>query len=87
MKASHCLLLAAAVFATAMACVVTHHQSRRLFVEIQELEGMRDDLNEEWGRLQLEQSTWGTNDRIEALARARIDMHEPGPDSLILLAQ
>ncbi|MBI2993989.1 MAG: cell division protein FtsL [Gammaproteobacteria bacterium] len=79
--------LACAVFASAIGCVVAQHQSRKLFVEIQDLEMMRDDLNEEWGRLQLEQSTWGTNDRIEALARTRIGMREPAPESLILLEQ
>jgi len=87
MKTLYSVFLVGAVFASAIACVMAQHHSRRLFVEIQELETMRDDLNEDWGRLQLEQSTWGTDDRIEMLARTRIGMHEPAPDSLVLLEQ
>ncbi|MGH8248012.1 MAG: cell division protein FtsL [Gammaproteobacteria bacterium] len=47
------------------------------------MESARDNLNEEWGRLQLEQSTWATDDRIEELARSSLAMREPGPDSRV----
>ena len=85
MKRAYTVLLAIVAFASAIGTVLAQHQSRRLFVDIQDLEMRRDDLNEEWGRLQLEQSTWATDDRIEMLARTKIGMHEPTADSLILL--
>lgn len=78
-------LLAGTVFVSALKVVVAQHQARKLFIEIQVLEKQRDRLNEEWGRLQLEQSTWATDDRIESIARSRLGMVAPNADSLVLL--
>ncbi len=75
------------VFVSAIEVVVAQHQVRKLFVEIQGLQQVRDELNEEWGRLQLEQSTWATDDRVESLARMQLGMIEPDTNSLILLLQ
>ncbi len=75
------------VFVSAIEVVVAQHQVRKLFVEIQGLQQVRDELNEEWGRLQLEQSTWATDDRVESLARMQLGMIEPNTNSLILLLQ
>jgi cell division protein FtsL len=80
------LILAAAVFVSAIAVVVSQHEARRTFVKVQELEAERDHLNEEWGRLQLEQSTWATDDRIEQLARTKLSMREPDAAVLVRLA-
>lgn len=79
------LALVAAVFVSAVQVVVTRHESRRLFVELQALERARDGLNEEWGRLQLEQSTWGTHGRVESLARSKLGMTMPTAEALILV--
>ncbi|WP_428622064.1 cell division protein FtsL, partial [Sedimenticola sp.] len=73
--------LAALVFATALAVVFSTHTSRKLFVEMEELLKIRDDLNAEWGRLQLEQSTWATHGRIEQAASDKLDMVIPSPGS------
>ncbi len=75
------------VFISAVEVVVAQHQVRKLFVEIKDLEKIRDELNEEWGRLQLEQSTWATDDRVESIARTELGMMEPDTGSLILLVQ
>lgn len=80
-------ILAAAVFVSAIQVVRSQHESRKLFAEIQELQKTNDDLNEEWGRLQLEQSTWATDDRIETVAHSELGMHDPDTDSQVLLAQ
>lgn len=80
-------LIAIAVFISAIEVVVAQHSVRKLFVEIQELEKKYDELNDSWGRLQLEQSTWATDDRIEIRARTELGMIEPGADSLKLLMQ
>jgi len=86
MKRTLLVILSIAVLVSAIEVVVSQHEARRLFVQIQELEAERDDLNEEWGRLQLEQSTWATDDRIESLARSELRMREPG-GNLKILAQ
>jgi len=74
------LLLGALVFASALALVWTRHESRVRFVEMQSLNARRDELNTEWGRLQLEQATWAEESRIESIAREKLDMHSPGPE-------
>jgi cell division protein FtsL len=43
---------------SALALVYTKHESRKLFVELETLTHERDELNIEWGQLQIEQSTW-----------------------------
>lgn len=78
-------LLIFSVFVTALHVVLAQHQARRLFVEIQSLEKNRDDLNEEWTRLLLEQSTWATNARIETVARNELDMSMPDKSSLYII--
>jgi cell division protein FtsL len=80
-------VLAACVFFSAVLVVVSQHQARRIFGELQKLETTRDDLNEEWGRLQLEQSTWATDDRVELVARTQLGMVEPENKSIVLLAK
>ncbi|MBD3619851.1 MAG: cell division protein FtsL [Chromatiales bacterium] len=71
-------LLALLVLASAVGVVATKHQSRKLFVELERLTVERDELNIDWGRLQLEQSTWSTHGRIEQVAHERLQMRLPG---------
>ena len=78
-------LLFAAVLVSALLVVQARHQSRVVFAEIQSLEQERDALNEEWARLQLEQSTWAMANRIESLARTKLDMRSPKPEQLVLV--
>ena len=87
MKLLLTLLLILVVLVSAVEVVVAQHQVRKLFIEITELEKTRDELNEEWGRLQLEQSTWATDVRVENIARTELSMMEPDTGSLILLVQ
>lgn len=87
MKTILMLTLMAAVFITAIDVVLAQHKARKDFVEIQELEHQQDELNEEWGKLQLEQSTWATDDRVERLARTELQMTEPDVNSLVLIVQ
>lgn len=75
------------IFLSALQVVIARHETRRLFVELQKLERTGDQLNEEWGRLQLEQSTWAINDRIESFARTKLDMKMPERSSVVLLAR
>lgn len=70
-------LLAAGVFASALGVVYSQHRSRALFIEMQQLEATQAELDTEWGRLELEQSTWATHGRIERLAREKLNMRLP----------
>lgn len=87
MKVSGMLLplLILAVIGSALGVVYAKHQSRKLFVALQGLEAERDEMNIEWGQLQLEQSTWATHGRVEELAREQLKMTTPAPDSVVIV--
>ena len=70
------VLLAANVI-TAIGVVHARHQHRLLFVELTRLEHDRDELNIDFGRLQLEQATWAESNRIDQVARERLGMKFP----------
>ena len=71
------LVFAIVCVATALALVYTKHESRKLFVELEELSSERDELNIEWGQLQIEQSTWATHGRIEQVANDELSLVRP----------
>jgi cell division protein FtsL len=73
------------IIVSGVGVVYAKHASRRLFVEQQELRATRDDIDIEWGRLQLELATWGTDSQVEKLARERLKMREPLPDEVVVL--
>ena len=70
------------VAATAIAVVYSSHQSRQLFSELQVLKREGLVLQEEWGRLLLERSTWSSHDRIQQLATDQLSMVVPSGDAL-----
>lgn len=71
------LVCAVICVVSAMALVYTRHESRVLFIELEQLTTMRDELNIEWGQLQIEQSTWATHARIERLAAEELSLSRP----------
>ncbi len=81
------LVLVVAVMASAIASVYAKHESRKLFTELQSLSTERDEMEVEWGKLQIEQSTWSTYGRVEQLAREQMDMRVPPPEDVSLLAK
>jgi cell division protein FtsL len=62
---------------SAIALIYTKHESRKLFVELETLTHQRDELNIEWGQLQIEQSTWATPARIEQVATDELSLVRP----------
>jgi len=70
---------------SAMALVYTKHESRRLFVELETLTNERDQLNIEWGQLQIEQSTWATHARIEKVATDDLSLERPDPSDIFVI--
>ncbi len=80
-------VLTLAVMGSAIACVHAKHESRKLFVELQNLTAVRDELQVNWGRLQIEQSTWSAHARVERLARKQMKMRSPDPADIRLVQQ
>lgn len=70
---------------SAIGVVYAKHQSRKLFVELQSLYKTRDDMDIEWGQLQLEQSTLATHGRVEGTAGAKLGMVIPEAGQVVVL--
>jgi cell division protein FtsL len=70
---------------SAIALVYTKHESRSLFVELEQLTSERDELNIEWGQLQIEQSTWATHARIEQVALEELALKRPKSTEIYLI--
>lgn len=75
------------VLITALGVVWTRHESRVLFVQLTGLQGQRDDLNVEYGRLELEQATWAEPRRVNEEARSKLGMVTPAPQDIQLVRQ
>lgn len=73
-------LLAGLTLLMALGVVQSRHRHRQLFMELSRLEQARDEMNIEFGRLQLELGTIGATDRVEREARARLGMRPPLAD-------
>lgn len=76
------IVLLAATGASALAVIQTQHQHRQQFAQWQALKAEREELEIEWGRLLLEESTLATPQRIEALARGELGLRAPQPGQI-----
>jgi cell division protein FtsL len=70
------------VLVSALGVVYGKQEARTRFNELQKLTDRRDDLDIEWGQLQLEQSTWATHGRVERVAHDELGMITPQPSEL-----
>jgi cell division protein FtsL len=78
-------LLLLVVVVSAICVVFSKHQGRKLFIELQSLENERDDMDVEWGQLQLEQSTLTTQGQVEVAARDRLGMVVLSADNMVIV--
>jgi len=79
------IVMVLAVLGSAISVIYTKHQSRVEFVALQQLEQRRDHLDEEWGRLLLEQSTWASPGRVEREAKNKLSMIVPTADRVVVI--
>ena len=78
-------VFAAVCVLSAMALIYTKHESRKLFVELEGLTNQRDELNIEWGQLQIEQSTWAQHARIEQVATDDLSLVRPDATEIFVI--
>ena len=78
-------VLALAVVASALGVVWARHLHRQAYIGLSTLEQERDELNIEFGRLQLEQATWAEANRIDQVARTRLGMRFPAEDEIVVV--
>ncbi|MCW8933331.1 MAG: cell division protein FtsL [Gammaproteobacteria bacterium] len=80
-------ILVLATMGSAVGVIYSKHQTRKMFVSLQKLHKQIDELNIEWGQLQLEQSAWSSHGRIEKIARKKLQMTLPKANEIIYIKQ
>ncbi len=70
---------------SAIGVVHARHSHRQQFFALTRLEKVRDDLNIEFSRLQLEQATLAESNRIDTIARNRLGMRTPEPADIVVV--
>ena len=79
------IIVAVVCVMSAIALIYAKHESRKLFVELEALTTERDELNIEWGQLQIEQSTWAPHALIERIATEELSLVRPKPTKIYVI--
>jgi cell division protein FtsL len=79
------LLLLALVIACALGVITSQHRARKLFTELEAQQSAATKLAEEFTQLQLEQGTWATHKRVEAVAAKSLGMRLPDAASTVVI--
>ena len=87
LQAIFLLLLLGAVIVSAIGVVWTRHESRVLFMQLNQLQAQNDDLTIEYGRNELEQATFAEPRVIDDAARQKLGMITPRPQDVQLVRQ
>ncbi len=72
---------------SSLGVIYSKHQTRKIFVNLQKIHKQIDELDVEWGQLQLEQSAWSSHGRIEKIARKKLQMTLPRADEVLYIRQ
>nr|WP_101926233.1 MULTISPECIES: cell division protein FtsL [Luteimonas] len=70
---------------TAIGVVHARHDHRQLYIELTRLERARDELNIDFGRLQLEQATVAMSNRVDQVAREKLGMRFPETAEIVVV--
>ena len=71
------LILFFALIFSALGLVNSQHKARNLYIELEQLNQSSKQAEQEYGQLQLEQSTWAMHSRIEEIASQQLQMQVP----------
>ncbi len=75
------------VLVSAMAVAYVSHVCRQKYDQLTALERENNQLQVAYGKYLLEQSAWGSLQRVEAMAMEGLDMHSPQPQEIIMVKQ
>ncbi|MDH3979902.1 MAG: cell division protein FtsL [Gammaproteobacteria bacterium] len=79
------LILLALVLVSSVGVVYAKHQWRKLFIELQTMDKERDNMDIEWGQLQLQQGTLTTQGQVETKAREELGMVNLSADNMVIV--
>ena len=66
------------ILASTFAVIHTTHNCRAMYARLQDLESSQWYLQEDYGRLLLEHSTWASHHRVDKVAQEKLGMQAPG---------
>lgn len=78
-------ILLVLVIVSALSVVTSQHHARKLFSQLEGEQAQASKLAEEFTQLQLEQSTWATNKRVESIASGQLGMRLPDPTDTVIV--
>jgi cell division protein FtsL len=81
------LLLLAVFVACALGLVTSQHKARRAFSQLEREHAAARELDAEFGRLQLEASTWSLHARVERLATRSLGLRPADPRRVRLIGR
>lgn len=81
------LLLVLIVLISALSVVYVADLNRRLFIQSQAEQNAQNQMHTDWGKLLLEQTTWSTQARIQALAQERLGMIAPSNANTVIIRE
>ncbi|MEO7742829.1 MAG: cell division protein FtsL [Usitatibacter sp.] len=79
------VILLVLVMLCAIGVVTSQHRARKYFNDLEVGQAAVKKLDEEFGQLQLEQSTWATHKRLEAVAAKELGMRLPDAASTVVV--
>ena len=71
------LILFFTLIFSALGLVNAQHKARNLYIELERANQSAKQTEQEYGQLQLEQSTWAMHSRIEQIASQKLQMQVP----------
>ena len=81
------LLLLAVLVACALGLVTSQHKARRAFSHLEREQALARELEADFGRLQLEASTWGLHSRVEKIATRSLGLRTADPRRVRLVGR
>ncbi len=81
------LLLLAVLVACALGLVTSQHNARKRISELERHHARAREHDEQYGRLQLEASTWGLHSRVAKIATGVLGLRAPEPRRLRVVAR
>ena len=81
------LLLLAVLVTCALGLVTSQHKARKLFSDLEREQNRARELDVEYGRLQLEASTWGLHARVERIAIGTLGLRPLDPRRVRVVAR
>ena len=78
-------MLVVLVVACALGVITSQHQARKLFAGLEGEQAAARKLGEEWTQLQIEQGTWATHKRVEAVASKQLGMRLPDAATTVIV--